>query len=132
MAFITPLITSYGAGADLYARRSEGFTEHTLATGFSVAAGATANIVDFSLHRARFPLGCSVMCIYNDGSGVIGQAAFSINATTGAVVFGQQSAVFSETGVTASLLNSVGSILNVTVTGKTTTTSGSALLIRTS
>jgi hypothetical protein len=71
------------------------------------------------------------MIIWNDGAspGVMGQSTFGL--VGGNVVFGQQSSTWNEGGVVAPVsLNGAGSVLNVTITGKTSTTSGSAMIFR--
>jgi hypothetical protein len=104
-----------------------------VATVSIVGATATA-IFDFAnpAVTTAFPAGCNVLVQWNDGTqapggGISGHAIFGIVGANKQVVFGTQGWSGSEAGVTGVLLNSGGpngSILNVTMTGKTTTTTG--------
>lgn len=149
MAFITPLISSYGANKSLYASNSGAYVSPQInadrvtagtvlsdslvsnsmkAVNVSIAAGATTAVFDFATDTA-FPAGSDVLVQWTDGTqapagGVSGMATFGLVGSGKTVTFGNQGWSGSEAGVTGVLLNSVGAVLNITITGKTTTTTG--------
>jgi len=160
MAFITPLISSYGANKSLYASNSGAYispqinadavtagsvtagtvltdtfvSNSIVVTDVSIVAGATTAIYDFATHTA-FPAGCGVMVQWNDGTqapggGVSGIAHFGLVGAGKVVTFGNQGWSGSETGVTGCLVNGAGSVVNITITGKTTTTTGIFVISR--
>jgi hypothetical protein len=109
----------------------------TRIAGASIAGATTANIIDFAdpAYAGTFPPNSAVSVQWSDGTqapggGVGGLAYFSLVGAGKVVTFGQQGWWGSETGVTGCLVNGVGSVLNITITGKTTTTSGIFLLTR--
>ena len=100
----------------------------------SIVGATLTAIFDFAdpATTTAFPAGCIVLVQWNDGTqapggGISGHAVFGIVGANKQVVFGTQGWSGSETGVTGVLLNSGGphgNILNITMTGKTTTTVG--------
>jgi hypothetical protein len=97
----------------------------------SIAGAATTNIIDFGAtgNDSAFPVGSDILVQWTDGTqaaggGVSGMATFALVGAGRVVTFGNQGWSGSETGVTGVLLNGAGSVLNITITGKTTTTSG--------
>jgi hypothetical protein len=151
----TSLISSYGANKSLYASNGGAYvspqikadavtsgsvtcdtfvSNSIVLTDVSIVAGATTAIYDFATHTA-FPAGCGVMVQWNDGTqapggGVSGIAHFGLVGAGKVVTFGNQGWSGSETGVTGCLVNGVGSVLNITITGKTTTTAGTFIISR--
>lgn len=112
-------------------------TNSTRIAGASIAGPATANIINFAdpAYAGTFPPNSAVSVQWSDGTqapggGVGGLAYFSLVGAGKVVTFGQQGWWGSEPGVTGCLINGAGSVLNITITGKTTTTSGIFLLTR--
>ena len=155
MAFITPLISSYGANKSLYASNSGAYVSPQISADsvtsgsvtcdtfvansvrlvdVSIVAGATTPVFDFASDTA-FPSGCGVMVQWNDGTqapggGVSGIAHFGLVGAGKVVTFGNQGWSGSETGVTGVLVNGAGSVVNITIAGKTTTTPGTFIISR--
>lgn len=115
-------------------------TNSTRINGSLPIVGATTkNIIDFAdpAITTAFPAGCSVLLQWTDGTqapggGVGGMASFGLVGAGKVVTFGNQGWWGSETGVTGCLVNGAGSVLNITITGKTTNTSGIFYITRTS
>jgi hypothetical protein len=149
---VTSLISSYGASKSLYASNEgayvspqinadavtagtvicDTFTSNSMkSVNVSIVGATTTNIIDFGAtgNDSAFPVGSDILVQWTDGTqaaagGVSGMATFALVGAGRVVTFGNQGWSGSETGVTACLLNGVGSVLNITITGKTTTTSG--------
>jgi hypothetical protein len=152
---LTSLISSYGANTPLYASNSGAYVSPELSAEYVTAesilcntfvsnsitlidvpivAGATTSIINFGTNGA-FPEGSRVMVQWTDGTqaaggGVSGIAHFGLVGAGKVVTFGNQGWSGSEAGVTGCLMNSVGSTLNITIAGKTTTTSGIFIISR--
>jgi len=146
---LTSLISSHGANTSLYVSNDGAYVSPQInadrvtvgtiisdslvsnsmkAVNVSIAAGATTAVYDFAADTA-FPAGSDVLVQWTDGTqaaagGVSGMATFALVGAGKVVTFGNQGWSGAETGVTACLLNGAGSVLNITITGKTTTTSG--------
>ena len=149
---VTSLISSYGASKSLYASNEGAYVSPQInadavtagavtcdtfvansmkAVNVSIAAAATTPIIDFAAvgNDTAFPVGSDILLQWNDGTqaaggGVSGMATFALVGAGRVVTFGNQGWSGSETGVTACLVNGAGSVLNITITGKTTTTTG--------
>jgi len=112
-------------------------TNSTRIAGASIVGSATTNIINFAdpAYAGTFPPNSAVSVQWVDGTqapggGVGGLAYFSLVGAGKVITFGQQGWYGSETGVTGCLVNGAGSVLNITITGKTTTTSGIFMLTR--
>jgi hypothetical protein len=156
----TSLISSYGANKSLYASnggayvspqiKADAVTSGLVTAGTvltdtfvsnsivlidaSIVGATTTAIYDFATHAA-FPVGCGVMVQWNDGTqapggGVSGIAHFGLVGAGKVITFGNQGWSGSETGVTGVLVNGAGSVLNITITGKTTSTAGTFIISR--
>lgn len=155
MAFITPLISSYGANTSLYASNTGAYISPQInadavtsgavtcdtfvANSITlidvvIAAGATTSIINFGTNGA-FPEGCGVMVQWCDGTqaaggGVGGVAHFGLIGAGKVITFGNQGWYGSEAGVTNCSFAGVGSTLNMTIAGKTTSTTGTFIISR--
>ena len=152
---LTSLISSHGANTSLYVSNDGAYvspqinadavtsgsvtcdtfvSNSIVLIDAAIVAGATTAIYDFATHTA-FPAGCGVMVQWNDGTqaavgGVSGIAHFGLVGAGKVITFGNQGWSGSETGVTGVLVNGAGSVLNITITGKTTSTAGTFIISR--
>lgn len=152
---VTSLISSYGASKSLYASNEGAYvspqinadkvtagavltdsfvSNSTRVVTVSIVGAATTSIFNFAGNTA-FPPGCNVSLQWCDGTqaaggGVGGIAEFGLVGESRVVTFGSQGWWGSETGVTGVLINGAGSVVNVTITGKTTTTTGTFIISR--